>query len=95
MYQWFLSKRTELSAYGDCGYRYLLQGSEREFSKAHRLLGSCPCCCRIGIQCWRCERCAVRAIQQDYRCIKFYCSADIGNGIIFKRGNQSNNDYLK
>ncbi len=26
-------KRTELSAYGDCGYRYLLRVSKREFSK--------------------------------------------------------------
>ncbi len=25
LYQWFFIKRTELSAYGDCGYRYLLR----------------------------------------------------------------------
>ena len=35
---------------------------------------------RIRIQCWRGERCTVRAVQQDYRCINFYC--DVVNWVI-------------
>ena len=41
-------------------------GFKREFSKLIGFLGSCLDCCRLGVQRWRCERCTVRAIQQDY-----------------------------
>jgi len=59
LYTWFLSNAQSLVLMAIVVIGIYL-GFKREFSK---LLGSCPCCCRIGVQCWRCKRCTVRAVQ--------------------------------
>ena len=62
LYQWFLSNAQSLVLMAIVVIGIYL-GFKREFSKAHWLLSSCLDCCRLGIQCWRCERCTVRAVQ--------------------------------
>ena len=57
LYQWFLSNAQSLVLMSIVVIGIYL-GFKREF-----LLGSCLNCCRLGIQCWRCERCTVRAVQ--------------------------------
>ena len=73
LYQWFLSNAQSLVLMAIVVIGIYL-GFKREFSK---LIGFLVVACRLGIQCRRCERCTVRAVQQDYRCIKFYCSANM------------------
>ena len=62
LYQWFLSNAQSLVLMAIVVIGIYL-GFKREFSKLIGFLGSCLDCCRLGIQCWRCERCTVRAVQ--------------------------------
>ncbi len=62
LYQWFLSNAQSLVLMAIVVIGIYL-GFKREFSKLIGFLGSCLDCCWLGIQCWRCERCTVRAVQ--------------------------------
>ena len=62
LYQWFLSNAQSLVLMAIVVIGIYL-GFKREFSKLIGFFGSCLDCCRLGIQCRRCERCTVRAVQ--------------------------------
>ena len=62
LYQWFLSNAQSLVLMAIVVIGIYL-GFKREFSKLIGFFGGCLDCCRFGIQCWRCERCTVRAVQ--------------------------------
>ena len=59
LYTWFLSNAQSLVLMAIVVIGIYL-GFKREFSK---LLGGCSCSRWIGIQCRRCQRCTVRAVQ--------------------------------
>ncbi len=61
LYQWFLSNAQSLVLMSIVVIGIYL-GSSVSF-QTYRFLGGCLDCCRLGIQCWRCERCTVRAVQ--------------------------------
>ena len=67
LYQWFLSNAQSLVLMA-----IVVIGIYLGFNVSFpNLSASCSCldCCRLGVQCWWCERCTVRAVQQDYWCI--------------------------
>ena len=61
LYQWFLSNAQSLVLMAIVVIGIYL-GFKCSFP-TYWLLGSCLNCCRLGIQCWWCERCTVRAVQ--------------------------------
>ncbi len=62
LYQWFLSNAQSLVLMAIVVIGIYL-GFKREFSKLIGFLVVALIAVGLGVQCWRCERCTVRAVQ--------------------------------